>query len=114
MLSLFIFFLIFFVPGFIAVLMYELVSGHRIKTCFRSITTALVFDLLILIINLIGLYIFKSIHTIDKLICYFNCISFTSKYAILSIVVGIVISLIASIIFGKRFWKKHCKYRDVN
>ena len=108
MLSFFIFFLLFIVPGCISVLVYKLISRHKISSCCVCLCAAFIFDLLILTIYLAGLYIFKCIHTLDQLNCYFICLSFTSKYAILSIIVGIVIAAIIGLI--QRLWlsKKHC------
>lgn len=108
MLSFYIFFLLFIVPGLISVLTYKLISRHKISSCCMYVCTAFIFDLLILIINLAGLYIFKRIHTLEKLKCYFNCLSFTSKYAILSIFVGIVLAAIIGLIYRLCFLKKHC------
>lgn len=97
MLEIFIYFLLFIVPGFIAVLVFELATRHRIRACCRNISTALIFDLLIFLINIAGLFIFKSINELRKLKWYFDCISFTCKYALLSIVVGILLALIAGL-----------------
>jgi hypothetical protein len=111
MLCLLIFFLLLIVPGFISALVYKLLSGRRITDCCIVIS-GLIFDLLILIINLAGLYIFKAICTFEELKCYFNCLSFTAKYGILSIIVGIVLAIIAALIFRVCFWKKHCGCKD--
>ena len=109
MLSFYIFFLLFIIPGYISALVYKLISRHKVSNCCVYIYTAFIFDLLILIINLAGLYIFKGICTLEKLIWYFNCLSFTTKYAILSIIVGIIIAVIIGLIHRLWFLKKHCE-----
>jgi hypothetical protein len=114
MLCLLIFFLLLIVPGFISALVYKLISGHRITNSCIMIISGLIFNLLILIINLAGLYIFKAICTFEELKCYFNCLSFTARYGILSIIVGIVLAIIAAIIFRLCVWKKHCGCKDKN
>ena len=116
MFSFFIFFLIIIIPGFIAGFVYDLVSKRKVTPCCSNIFViiSLIFDLIILIINLAGLYIFKGICEFTQLKCYFNCLSFTSKYALLSIAVGIVLAICAGIItrlvkkcFKSKFvWKR--------
>ncbi|MDV3429194.1 MAG: hypothetical protein LIR50_19560 [Bacillota bacterium] len=94
MLSIFVYFLIFLIPGLFAVLIYNLIS-HSSMDCCKTITSALIFDLLILGINLAGLRFLKCICTFKELQCYFNCLSFTPKYILLSLVVGIVLAVLA-------------------
>jgi hypothetical protein len=86
-------------PGFIATLVYEIISRQRIGAGYRFIITSLIFDLIILIINLIGMYIFKSIFTVDALMVYFNCLSFTVKYMLIGILDAIILGVIAGLIF---------------
>lgn len=103
MVDIYILFLIFLVPGIIATFLFQAISRRKIEIG-KFTWIALIFDLLILIINLIGLYFFKDIYTRAKLIIYFGCNSFTFKYAILSIIVGIVLAIILGLIFKH----KHC------
>jgi ABC-type sugar transport system permease subunit len=109
MLEFFIFFLLFIVPGFVALFVYDLLSCHKLMTCCRAIAGALVFNLLIMLINFIGLYHFKEIWDIGKLKWYFECLSFTPKYGILSIAVGIILAVIAALITRHPFCKNCCK-----
>jgi hypothetical protein len=94
----FIYFLIFLVPGAIALLVYRLICKNKKVLCCCDIFPILIYDLLILIINLAGLYLFKHICEFTQLAPYFNCLSFTSKYALLSILVGIILAVIAGIV----------------
>jgi hypothetical protein len=90
-----IFFLIFIVPGIIAAVVYGLIA------CLNDeprIATSLIFDLLIFIINITGLYYCEDILTLDELMVQFNCLSFTRKYALLSILVGIILAVIFGLI----------------
>lgn len=90
----FVFFMIFLIPGLFAVLIYNLIS-RRSMGCCRIITSALVFDLLILGINLAGLRFFKCIYTFKQLQCCFNCLSFTPKYILLSLITGTILAVLA-------------------
>jgi len=88
--------LLLIVPGFIAERLFHLIS--RCKTKF-GIVTALIFDLFIFIINIIGLYYFEAIRTVQDLLFHFNCLSFCRKYGLLSILVAIILGVIFGIIF---------------
>jgi hypothetical protein len=98
------------------VLLYEFLSCHKIKCHCRYVSAALIFDVLILVINSAGLYYFKSICTFEKLLCRFDSLLFTCKYAVLSLIVAIVLGVIAGMICRLYLTKKHCtckkgKYR---
>jgi hypothetical protein len=95
--SLFVYFLIFLVPGLFAVLIYNLICCRRIECC-ETITSALIFDLFILGINLAGLRFVKGICNFHELQPYFNCLSFTPKYILLSLIVGIVLAILACLL----------------
>lgn len=95
------FILILLVPGLIASLAYNITS--RLKTEI-NVLPALIFDLLIFIINITGLYFFKGIHTITELLLAFNCLSFTRRYALLSILIGILLGVIFGFIRKCFFW----------
>jgi hypothetical protein len=101
--SLFVYFLIFLVPGLFAVLVYNLISCNRME-CSKTITSALIFDLLILGINLAELRFIKGICTFQDLQPYFDCLSFTSKYILLSLVVGIVLAVLAWLLSHLHGW----------
>ncbi|NLN66089.1 MAG: hypothetical protein GX144_11925 [Clostridiaceae bacterium] len=90
--------LVLYVPGIISTFIYELVCGRQIRGRFRFAGTALIFALVILAANLAGLYLFKNIPSMEVLATYFNCLSFTTKYILLSIVVGAIIALFVCLI----------------
>ncbi|QAT41087.1 hypothetical protein [Clostridium sp. JN-9] len=90
----FIYFLIFLVPGLFAVLLQNLLCRSRME-CWKAAGSALMYDLLILAINLAGLSYFKGICTFCEFQGYLQCLRFTSKYIFLSIIVGIVLAISA-------------------
>lgn len=98
MVQLFILFLLFFIPGFIAVLAYEFICGCKIINCCRNMLLGMIFNLLSLIIMLIGLWIFEEIYTIGDLIYHFTCMHFTMTYAIVIIIVNIGLGVFGGLI----------------
>lgn len=98
MVQFFILFLIFFVPGFIGVLAYNLVSGFKIKKGWKSMMAGMIFNLISSIIMLFGLWLFKHIFTIGDLINYFTCLHFTIMFAIVIIIVNIGLGIFFGII----------------
>jgi hypothetical protein len=101
--SLFVYFLIFMIPGLFAVLVYNLISCHSMDHG-KTITSALIFDLLILGINLAGLRFIKGICTFQELQSYLHCLSFTSKYILLSLGVGIALAILAWLLSHLHSW----------
>lgn len=93
--DLFRYFLILIVPGIIAAKLYGCIAHVK---CEPTIATTLIFDLFIFIIMITGLFFFKGIHTMSFLITCFNCLSFTRRYALLSIFIGIILATICSCI----------------
>ncbi|GAA4652907.1 hypothetical protein GCM10023142_00450 [Anaerocolumna aminovalerica] len=90
------FFLIMLVPGLIAAKVYGkigCVDGEP------RITTALIFDLFIFLINITGLYFFKGIYTMTALLTSFNCLSFTRRYGLLSIFIGILLAIMSGTLY---------------
>lgn len=83
------FFLILIVPGIIAARAFGIIGCVREEP---RLSTALIFDLLIFIINITGLYFFKGIYTMTSLIASFDCLSFTRRYALLSILIGLILA----------------------
>jgi hypothetical protein len=79
--SIFVYFIIFLVPGLFAALVYNLLCCKGISCC-KTIALALVYDLLIIGINFAAL---------DD---YLHCLSFTPKYILLSLVIGIVLAIL--------------------
>ncbi len=99
------FFLLLIVPGIIAAKLYSFITNCRKD---YNILNALSFDLLIFIINITGLYYFKHIQTIQELLTYFDCMSFTRKYALLAILVGLILATIFGLIRRFAFWWRRC------
>ncbi|MDF2540700.1 MAG: putative rane protein [Herbinix sp.] len=95
------FFLILLVPGIIADRLFRLIGGTRASS---NIFTSLIFDLVIFIINITGLYFFRGITTMAALIDSFTCLSFTRNYALLSILIAIILGSIAGAIHRLFFW----------
>ncbi len=99
------YFLIMLVPGIISAYIYYSILRCRERRTF--VYTALVFDLFIFMINIFGLYYFKGIYTMTSLIDSMNCLSFTRRYAELSIGIGIALAIISGVFtrliyFGRR------------
>jgi hypothetical protein len=83
--------------------------------CWRAAGSALMYDLLILGINLAGLSYFKGICSFCNFQAYLGCLRFTSKYIFLSIGVGIVLAILTCLlaklcIFSKKLFhgRKSC------
>ncbi|ROR29237.1 hypothetical protein EDD66_103173 [Mobilisporobacter senegalensis] len=89
------FFIVLLLPGFIAARSYSIIAADRRR---NMVFNALIFDLLTFIINITGLFYFKAINTMTELLTSFECLSFTRKYALLSILVGIILSVIFGVI----------------
>lgn len=88
------------VPGLISEWYYNWLSRVRQRTI---VATALIFDLLIFIINMIGLRLFNNILTVEDLYEHFLCSSFIIKYGILSIIVATVLGILFGIL-ARIFW----------
>jgi len=95
-----IYFLMILVPGLISEWFYNWLSRVRQRTI---VATALIFDLIIFIINLIGLRIFNDVLTVEDLFNHFECLHFTFKYGILSAIVATILGVIAGIL-ARIFW----------
>jgi|GEM_PF-825847 len=63
-----------------------------------NIPIALIFDLFIFIINITGLYYLKGVTTMEALKFEFTCLSFTRKYALLSILIAIILGILFGLI----------------
>lgn len=106
--TIFAYFLIFFVPGLFAVLVYNLICCHKLE-CHRIIIGGLIYDWLILGIILTGLRFIKGIATFNCLKTYFNCLSFTSKYFLLSLVIAAVLAILTCFLSHLHFFcNKQC------
>lgn len=113
--TIFMYFLIFFVPGLFAVIVYNVLS-NRCMECWQTIVSALVFDLLIMDINFAGLRFIKGIGNCKELQEYFCCLSFLPKYMLLCLIVGTILAVIAWLLSHLICWcrlhfhhhKKNC------
>jgi uncharacterized membrane protein len=99
------------ITGFISVLIFEHLCQNHIKTGYRYIIAGLVFDLLTLVIMLFGLRFCKGILWFSDLWVDFNCMSFSTKFAILSIVIAVILGVIAGLIC-KCMKRKHWWIRE--
>ncbi|SHO45707.1 hypothetical protein [Anaerocolumna xylanovorans] len=88
--------LILFISGIFADRIFRLVAFCR-KT--SSIFTALIFSLFIFLIDIWGLFIFKDITHFPMLVDSFDCLQFTRRFIILSLLIGAVIGGISGL-FG--------------
>ena len=103
-LDLFRFFLILIVPGIISAIIFGFIARLRREP---TIATILIFDLWIFIIMITGLYFFKGIVNFTTLFLFFDCLSFTRRYALLSIFIGIDIAVISGFIYRLFFrWRR--------
>lgn len=95
------YFLILIVPGLVGALAYSIVACLRTEI---NLYTALIIDLLTFIILLGGLFLFHGVYTIAILLWEFTCISFTIKYALLSLLIAIILGIIFGFIRRLFFW----------
>jgi len=109
--SLFVYFLIFLVPGVFAVSLYNLLSCNRLNYC-KTINLALIYNLLILGINLVVLRLKVGIRSFDALDDYLRCLCFTSKYILLSLIVGILLAVLTCLLSHLICWCKGRFHRD--
>lgn len=98
--------MILLIPGLIGAFAFEFACCKQIKYGYRFISAALIIDLLALVINLFWLRFLKLIFKFADLQAYFNCLSFTTKYAILNIILCCIIGLTLGLIC-KCMCKKH-------
>lgn len=107
--DLFRYFLILIVPGIIAARFFSLVAGCRFGGA-TALANSLIFALLIFITMITGIYYFyDDVTTVTQLIEAFNCLSFTRKFALLSIFIGLIYAGIAGAIRRWFFWWRRCR-----
>lgn len=101
------------ITGFISVFVSEQICNRQIKSNVRFIISGLIFDLFTLVIMLFGLRFCKGILWFSDLWVDFNCMSFTTKFAILTIIVAVILGVIFGLIC-KCMKKKHwwCREED--
>lgn len=99
--QLFQFFLVLIVPGLIGALFFSIFARLTTEIDWR---VALILDLFTFTTMIIGLYLFKGIGTVESLLVYFNCLSFTRKYILLSILINIIYGIIFGLLRRVFFW----------
>lgn len=99
--DLFRYFLILIVPGILGSVAFGI--AYQFKTTVHW-STALCIDLFTFIIMITGLYYLKDVFTMSDLLFEFTCLSFTRKYALLSILIAIVLGVIGGLIRKLFFW----------
>lgn len=88
-------FLLLIVPGFIAERLFKFISRCKAKS---AVISALIFNFLIILINITGLFFFKNVNTIQDLLSHFIWMHFCMLYGLLSILVAIILGVIFGII----------------
>lgn len=105
--DLFRYLLILIVPGIIAARLYSSISRCRF-TGAGGVANSLIFALLIFITMITGIYYFyDDVTTVTQLVEAFDCLSFTRKYALLSILIGLIYATITGLI-RRIFWWQRC------
>ncbi|PYG87786.1 hypothetical protein LY28_01806 [Ruminiclostridium sufflavum DSM 19573] len=89
-----IFLLIVLGSGFIAERVFSLISRRKQG---NAISIGMAFSLLVFIADTIGMYLLKNVTSLAKLAANFNLAVFTSKYAFLSILAGIILASVFGI-----------------
>ncbi|MBB2183426.1 hypothetical protein H0486_11100 [Lachnospiraceae bacterium MD1] len=99
--QLFQFFLVLIVPGLIGALFFSIFARLTTEIDWR---VAFIFDLFTFTTMIIGLYYFQDILNVEDLLVHFNCLSFTRKYILLSIVINIFYGIIFGLLRRVFFW----------
>ena len=99
--ELFRYFLVLIIPGFLGALAFSIAARLRTEI---SIKVALIIDLLTFIIMITGLYYFQGVTTVSILLFEFTCLSFTRKFALLSILIAVIVGVIGGLIRRLFFW----------
>lgn len=99
--ELFRYFLVLIVPGLIGALAFSIAARFRTEI---NIFVALIINLITFIIMITGLYYFQGVTTMDLLIFEFTCLSFTRKFALLSILIAISTGVSAGLVRRLFFW----------
>lgn len=102
--DLFRYFLVLIVPGMIGAVFFS-IAAYRKSECKYYV--AFILDLLTFIIMITGLYFCKGVTTVHKLLFEFTCLSFTRRYALLSILIAIPLGLLLGFLRKCFFWIKH-------
>ncbi|MDD4494937.1 MAG: hypothetical protein PHV32_11450 [Eubacteriales bacterium] len=99
--STWVFFFLLVVPGLFSLMAFRSKRKRTSDNCCYNIIIALVFDLIILIINSLWVKLFCIAEQYGMLSEKFNNIGFTIIYASVSVVVALLLGLIAGC-FGKK------------
>jgi hypothetical protein len=100
-LQLFQMFLALIVPGFIGALIYSIFA--RLTTEINTYV-ALILDLFTFVIMITGLYYFKGVTNITALLAQFECLSFTRKYILLSLLIQVLLGAASGLLRRLFFW----------
>lgn len=99
--ELFRYFLVLIVPGLLGALAFSIAARLRTEI---GIKVALIIDLITFIIMITGLYYFQDVTTVSILLFEFTCLSFTRKFALLSILIAVIVGVIGGLIRRLFFW----------
>lgn len=99
--QLFQYFLALIVPGLIGALFFSIFARLTTEIDWR---VALILNLFTFTTMITGLYFFKDIVNVETLLVYFNCLSFTRKYILLSTLINIVYGILFGLLRRVFFW----------
>jgi hypothetical protein len=99
--QLFQFFLALIVPGLIGALFFSIFARLTTEISWR---VAFILDLFTFTTMITGLYFLKDITTVTALLDYFECLSFTRKYILLSIAINIFYGIVFGLLRRVFFW----------
>jgi hypothetical protein len=95
------FFLIWLVPGLIGAVTFSVIAHCRTEI---NPYVALIIDLLTFTTMITGLFFFKGVTTMTALIIEFECLSFTRRYILLSILISILWGVLLGLLRRLFFW----------
>lgn len=99
--QLFQFFLVLIVPGLIGALFFSIFARLTSEIDWR---VALILDLFTFTTMITGLYYLQDIVNVESLLVHFNCLSFTRKYILLSILINIFYGIVFGLLRRVFFW----------
>ncbi|NLL73919.1 MAG: hypothetical protein GX237_10375 [Clostridiales bacterium] len=99
--QLFQFFLALIVPGLIGALFFSIFARLTTEIDWR---VAFILDLFTFTTMITGLYYLQDIVSVEQILVQFNCLSFTRKYILLSILINIVYGIVFGLLRRAFFW----------
>ena len=97
-------FLILIVPDVFADRIHHIISLRREE---NNVFNALIFSLIIYLINIIGLFLFHRIYTFTMLIVAFDGLRFMRNYILLSLLIATNLGISAGFVRRWFFWIRH-------